>query len=322
VIVATAPAKLFLTGEWAVLAGAPAVVAALDRVVRVELDVEPGAGDLAIESAAEGYTWRGNAADGPLPAGDAGAVVAVLRTTGAVHGRVRVDSRAFLVGERKLGLGRSAATIAAATAACRARAGRSIAAADVLDVALAANTLFQDGSGSGADVAASVHGGVVEVRRGDARLSVTPRTLPTGVQLVAGWTGEPAGTAPLVARFERLPKPPVLAELGATAEAAAHAFAVGDVRALATSIARSSELLARLADETGLPIVTPALRRLVDAARSVGAVAKPSGAGGGDCGIALATSPTMASAVRAVWREVGILPLDVTIAREGAVVRG
>jgi len=139
---------------------------------------------------------------------------------------------------------------------------------------------------------------------------------------VAGWTGEPAGTAPLVARFERLPKPPGLAELGATAEAAAQAFAVGDVRALATSIARSSELRARLADETGLPIVTPALRRLVDAARSVGAVAKPSGAGGGDCGIALATSPTMASAVRAAWREVGILPLDVTIAREGAVVRG
>ncbi|MGH7895641.1 MAG: phosphomevalonate kinase, partial [Candidatus Binatia bacterium] len=67
-------------------------------------------------------------------------------------------------------------------------------------------------------------------------------------------------------------------------------------------------------------IVTPALRRLVEVARRAGAVAKPSGAGGGDCGIALATSPGVAAAVRAAWRDGGILPLDITIAAQGVAV--
>jgi mevalonate kinase len=67
----------------------------------------------------------------------------------------------------------------------------------------------------------------------------------------------------------------------------------------------------------GIPIVTPALARLVAAARRVGAAAKPSGAGGGDCGIALATSAAQAAAVRAAWQEEGVLPLPVRLASEG-----
>jgi len=63
--------------------------------------------------------------------------------------------------------------------------------------------------------------------------------------------------------------------------------------------------------------VTPALARLVAAARRVGAAAKPSGAGGGDCGIALVTSAAQADAVCAAWRGEGIVPLPVAIVVEG-----
>src|SRR5206468_279344 len=79
--------------------------------------------------------------------------------------------------------------------------------------------------------------------------------------------------------------------------------------ALLDAVASSADLLARLGDEVGIPIVTPALARLVAAARRVGAAAKPSGAGGGDCGIALATSGAQADAVAAAWRAEGIVPL-------------
>jgi phosphomevalonate kinase len=321
VITTTAPGKLFLTGEWAVLRGAPAVVAAVDRVVRVRLDVVPGDGALVIESAAENRTWRGSAQVSELPEGDAGAVVAALRRVGAAEGRVTVDSRAFLIGERKLGLGRSAATIAAAVAARRLLDRASIAPDAVLADALVANALFQTGVGSGADVAASVYGGVVTAERSDDGLAVTRCQLPEGASLIAGWTGESAATTPLVSRFAAMPSPPVFAELDATARAAAAAVRAGDLAALTAAVDRSADLLARFGDETGLPIVTPALRRLVDVARRAGAVAKPSGAGGGDCGIALASSPSVAAAVRAAWRDAGILPLDVTIAADG-VARG
>jgi phosphomevalonate kinase len=316
VITATAPGKLFLAGEWVVLRGGPALVAAVDRMVRVT--AEPGGRMLAVESTAEGRTWAGDLGGAARESGDVGAVLAVWRGLGALPARVGVDSGPFLVGERKLGLGRSAATIAAAVVAHRALRGAALDPRAVLADALAANAEFQDGQGSGADVAAAVYGGVVAAERRDGRLAVARHVLPDGVHLLAGWTGESAATTPLVTAFAGMPTPPVFAELTRAARAAAAAVVDGDRSALCAAVDRSGDLLARLGDETGLPIVTPALARLVDVARRSGAVAKPSGAGGGDCGIALAPTPTVAAAVRAAWRDAGILPLDVTVASAGA----
>jgi len=311
---ARAPGKLFLTGEYAVLGGAPAVVAAVDRHASVV--VAPGAAGaaLVVDSLAEGRMTRMDVpGDGPLPGGDAGAVMAALRASGAAPAHVTVDSRPFLLGTRKLGLGRSAATLVAATASflpgCAPQA--------VLRVALAANALFQDGKGSGADVAASTHGGVVEVRRANGGVSVTARELPAGLHLVTGWTGTPAPTEPLLARFGAAATPGALTELAAIAVAAAAAVARGDAGALCDAVDRSAVALVHLGAELDLPIVTPALARLVRAANRVGAVAKPSGAGAGDCGIALATSPGQAAAVRAAWEEEGIVPLALAVAPQG-----
>jgi phosphomevalonate kinase len=312
--VARAPGKLFLTGEWAVLDGAPALVAAVDRDARVTM--EPGGDGVVVESLAEGRTDRFDATGAaPLPRGDAGAVLAVLRQRREPPRalRVVVDSRPFLVGERKLGLGRSAATIVAAAAALEPGAPR----ADLLRRARAANALFQDGQGSGADVAAAVYGGVVEVRRAAGDLAVAQRVLPAGLHLVAGWTGTSAHTPPLLARFAASPRPAVFADLTAAARDAADAVACGDATRLLAAVDRAATLLERLGAALDLPIVTPELARLVRVANAAGAAAKPSGAGGGDCGIAIATSAAQAAAVRAAWREAGILPLPVTIASEG-----
>ena len=316
---ADAPGKLFLTGEWAVLRGAPALVAAVDRRARVT--VEPGAGQgIEIASLAEGRCARftGESEPGaPLPGGDTGVVLAALRQRREAWRpmRVVVDSRSFLVGERKLGLGRSAATLVAAVAAL----GASESDAALLRRALEANALFQAGHGSGADVAAAVHGGVIEVRRNPASddLEVTPRTLPAGLHLVAGWTGTSAHTPPLLARFAAAPLPAVFADLTAAATAATDAVAGGDAAALLAAVDRAAGLLARLGAALDLPLVTPELARLVRAANRAGAAAKPSGAGGGDCGIAFATSAAQAMAVQAAWRDAGILPLPVAIAGQG-----
>ena len=322
-IAATAPGKLFLTGEWAVLRGAPALVVAVDRLVRVEVDAEAGDGALVIESLAEGRTWhhdgRGAAGDTSMPQGDAGAVVAVLRGLGWIHGRVVVDSRPFLIGERKLGLGRSAATIAAAVVTRRRLASAAVEPRAVLADALAANARFQDGQGSGADIAAAVYGGVVAAERRQDELTVARHALPDGLELVAGWTGESAATTPLISAFATMPSPPVLPELASTARDAVAAIEANDGGRLCDAVDRSGDLLVRFGAETGLPIVTPALRRLIDTARGAGAVAKPSGAGGGDCGIAIAPTARVAAAVRAAWRDAGILPLDVVVAAQGAV---
>jgi len=316
-VTARAPGKLFVTGEWAVLRGAPALVAAVDR--HASVTVEPGGEGVVVESVAEGRSeYPDPVADGPLPRGDAGAVLAALRQRREpVRGlRVIVDSCAFLVGERKLGLGRSAATLVAAAAAL----APDEPPARILARALEANGLFQAGQGSGADVAAAVHGGMVEVRRGADGLAVTSRTLPAGLHLVAGWTGSPAPTTPLLVRFATAPTPTALADLSAAAVAAADAVARDDAATLLDAVERSAALLIRLGAELDLPLVTPALATLVRTANRVGAAAKPSGAGAGDCGIALATSAAQAAAVRAAWQDAGILPLPVQIAERGVTV--
>ena len=316
-VTARAPGKLFVTGEWAVLRGAPALVAAVDR--HASVTVEPGGEGVVVESVAEGRSeYPDPVADRPLPRGDAGAVLAALRQRREpVRGlRVIVDSCAFLVGERKLGLGRSAATLVAAAAAL----APDEPPARILARALEANGLFQAGQGSGADVAAAVHGGMVEVRRGADGLAVTSRTLPAGLHLVAGWTGSPAPTTPLLVRFATAPTPTALADLSAAAVAAADAVARDDAATLLDAVERSAALLIRLGAELDLPLVTPALATLVRTANRVGAAAKPSGAGAGDCGIALATSASQAAAVRAAWQDAGILPLPVQIAERGVTV--
>jgi phosphomevalonate kinase len=322
---ASAPGKLFLTGEYVVLAGAPALVAAVDRRVSVRVTVGEGTdASLDVRSLAEGrYVTLPAPGDGALETGDVGAVNAALRAVSAAgialrQVTVEVDSRGFLAGGEKLGLGRSAATLAAAVWALLAAGGAAD--ADRARIALGANALFQRGRGSGADVAAAVHGGVVEVTRRGAALDVARRRLPPGVQVVVGWTGSGAPTVALLDRFAEAEAraPEATAELTAAAGAAAAAAACDDAPALLAAVDRSGDLLARLGTVLGLPIVTPALARLVAAARRAGAAAKPSGAGGGDCGIALADSPAQAEAVRAAWRAEGIVPLPLAVGAAGA----
>jgi len=324
-VTASAPGKLFVTGEYAVLAGAPALLAAVDRRALVHIALEPGAGALEAESLAEG-TRRviHDPEREPLGGGDAGAVLAALRivraampSLAAMRAQVVVDTRTFLADGEKLGLGRSAATVTAAVAAFLAGVGRHDR-GEILEAALAAHALFQDGRGSGADVAAAARGGVLEFRRDGARVAVTTRALPRGLHLLVGWSGEGGATDPMLRRFAAgTGEPRSLRELSAAAERAAAAVERGDGAALLDAVASTADLLARLGNEVGIPIVTPALARLVAAARRVGAAAKPSGAGGGDCGIALATSEAQADAVRAAWRAEGIVPLSVAIAAEG-----
>jgi ERG8-type phosphomevalonate kinase len=141
--------------------------------------------------------------------------------------------------------------------------------------------------------------------------------LPAGLHLVVGYTGEAALTAAMLRRFEAARAPRALGDLRAMAERAADALARSDSGAFLAAVDASGDLLAALGREAGIPIVTPDLARLVALARRAGAAAKPSGAGGGDCGIALARSAEEAAVVRAAWEGDGLIPLPLSIATEG-----
>ncbi|WP_405817707.1 phosphomevalonate kinase [Streptomyces sp. NBC_00838] len=257
---------------------------------------------------------------------------------------VSVGSRLHEDG-RKFGLGSSGAVTVATVAAVAAFCGLELSLEERFRLAMLA-TAELDPKGSGGDLAASTWGGWIEYRAPDrthvldlARRLGVDRTLrapwpdhtvrrlppPDGLSLQVGWTGEPASTASMVSALHRRAWRGTASHqkfVGTTTDCVRSAVAAldsGDGPGLLHQIRRARQELERLDDEVGLGIFTPGLTALCDAAESVGGAAKPSGAGGGDCGIALldAGAARDITHLRQRWERAGVLPLPVRPALEG-----
>src|SRR5439155_4713526 len=147
-----APGKLILTGESAVLDGAPALVVAVDRRV------------VARRHADKVGPVRGSARFLLAVADVLAARVGTSAAAAALE--VACDSSAFYADGHKLGLGSSAAVTVAATALALGAhddLGDDAWRARVRVLAQEAHRRAQ-GGGSGADIAACVYGGVIEFR--------------------------------------------------------------------------------------------------------------------------------------------------------------
>ncbi len=169
---AYAPGKLVLTGAYAVLAGAPAIVVATSRGVTADS-----------ARVAEHVTPEVAAALGSAPA-------------------PAIDAGPLFFGTRKIGLGASAAIVVASLAAVEAARGANLAEeyvrARLFDRARAAHAKAQ-GGGSGVDVAASVYGGVLEYEPG----IVTRRSLPSDCSISVFACRESASTSSQVVSGRR-----------------------------------------------------------------------------------------------------------------------
>ncbi len=269
---ARAPGKILLSGAYAVLGGAPAIVAAVDRYVTADTARAPEriTEEVRVALGADKAAW--------------------------------FDASELRRGERKLGVGSSAA-ILVATLGARALertpdASDAALAAEVFAPALAAHRAAQRG-GSGVDVAASAYGGVLSFRRGHAD---TPElravTLPEGLELEVYFSGESASTPALLARVDALAaaEPSLHASLlGAQAAAALDAEAAvlaGGAERFVRALAEQRRVLAELGERAGAGIVTSACRALSEVAERDGGTALPSGAGGGDVLIFAGTRPS------------------------------
>lgn len=306
ILTASAPGKVLWAGEYAVLDGAAAIVVAVDRRAIARLDGE-AAGTSAFLRAVRDEVARRRGAGSPE----------VARAE-----RIVVDSSALAdAGGRKLGLGSSAAaTVAAAAVALGPDAPREF----VHAVAHAAHAAAQEprGSrGSGADVAACVWGGALEVRRRDhaGPLAWSRLPYPTGLHALLIWSGRPADTPALVARVrtfqDRSPADHarLLADMGRAAADLGAAFRADDATAAVTAVDAAGRVLAELAARSGAPLCPPGAAELSAEARELGGAAKPTGAGGGDLLLGVFTDPDAARAFeeRAVRRGMTRVPAGV-----------
>lgn len=211
-IITSAPGKLFLIGEYAVLENAPAILAAVDRRARVRLTDSSddcwhfSAPNLNIEQLTLG-------ADGRPRTDNMGAdLLERLRVFEAVRAHVtaylegplppldiQIDTTDFSRDGHKLGLGSSAAVAAALTCALLARAGATAGREQIAQLAIRAHRDAQNGTGSGGDVATAVYGGLISYTRDHPPI---PLTWPTGLSGVPVVTGTGADTTDLVGRVQ------------------------------------------------------------------------------------------------------------------------
>ncbi|HFI0943016.1 TPA: phosphomevalonate kinase [Streptococcus suis] len=152
-------------------------------------------------------------------------------------------------------------------------------------------------------------------------LSISPIQLPEGLDLLVGWTGSAASTDRLVSQMEsqksQAEKEQVhsqfLADSKTCVEQLIVACQTNDSASVRQAISQNRKLLQDFARGMGLVIETPQLSQLCDLAQTYGAVAKSSGAGGGDCGICLVDSTEQKVAIEKAWQQAGILPLQLKI---------
>ncbi|NKY24977.1 phosphomevalonate kinase [Nocardia gamkensis] len=362
-ITSWAPGKLFVAGEYSVVEpGGPALLAAVDRgvsvtvgsasdrvAVRVRSDLAPEIteydrvhGRLQPRQADPGFEHVLSAL---------GVVTDLLAERGleASPMEIRIKSKLHDSGT-KFGLGSSGAVTVATIAAAAAFHGCALDRTARFRLAVLAAARL-DPRSSGGDLAASTWGGWVEYRSPDrhhvleladrigidrailvaewAGCRVRSLTVPKRLRFLIGWTGRPASTRAMVAGLHATSRTRELAyqlfrhRSDNCALGAISALRTGDRSEFLERIRCARTLLAQLDADAGLGIFTHRLRTLCDSAEALGGAGKPSGAGGGDCGLAVFDDETgtRAAELRDAWHAAGIvaLPVDISAPRKAVV---
>ena len=350
VIEAQAPGKLVIVGEYAVLCGAPGIAVAVNVPAIARLEPLPGPdSELRIPDTGERFGFRLDAGGAPrwlgkspgalgLPLESCMATLAAqgLWPAGLPACRIELDTAAFhrkdAAGQRiKLGLGSSAAVLVALMAVLleHAQATRPEQSA-LIALCCDAHRKLQGGSGSGIDVATAVAGGVISIAAGPDATGprTTPLDWPSGLHLLAIWSGNSASTPAMLARLQdyRTRQADACAghmtRLGEIAGQTLSAWQGADVPAVLAALDHYATALQELDRDAGIGIYGGGHAAMRDIARTHGAVYKPSGAGGGDFGLALSASASALAALAGEFTARGYHCLAAGFCAPGLAVSG
>lgn len=304
--VSSAPGKVYLFGEHAVVYGEPAVPCAIERraTVTVELRDDDRLRVNAEDLSLDGFTIEYGRGTDETP--DVNVSESLVRAaTGYIDASVKQvrdatdtpDAGFDITVESDIplgaGLGSSAAVTVAAIDAATRELGVALSSDELADRAYQAELAVQDGEASRADTFCCATGGAVRVEGDDCRKIDAP-DLP----IVVGFDGGAGDTGKLVAGVRALREEydfaaETVESIGDIVRQGEQVLADGDIEKLGMLMNFNHGLL------EALGVSSRSLDNMVWAARDAGALgAKLTGAGGGGCIVALDPTDETKTALR------------------------
>lgn len=247
----------------------------------------------------------------------------------------------------KYGLGSSAAVVTSVISALLTQFLPEKPSASLIFKLAAISHAKTQGNGSGADVAASSYGGILAyssfqydwliekynkapslidfIESKWRFLSIERIALPARTKVCIGWTGSPASTSALVKEVLQLKvtNPDQFQTFLNASRGAVNQFLrgteTGEIDKVFAGVKQNRLALSTVGGNAGVAIETPLLTELCVLAEKNGGAGKPSGAGGGDCGIAFMPSEESAQRLINCWIDQGIMPLHIAAHPTGAI---
>jgi len=349
------PGKLILLGEYAVLEGANALVSAVDRHVMAEISASKNEFCLLSGNLTSDTIRFLIGSDGDIIP-DQGQSNQSLSTMNfamtiisQIHKKIigsgfsiqpydlRIDTSQFYMetNKMKIGLGSSAAlTVALITSILKIlRIEKDISPSKYDQFVFACKTHFlaQGNRGSGIDIAASLYGGIniynmhsIDYKEGSRRIS--PVSFMDDVYLLPVWTGVSASTRELLLQVEKFRSKfeteykETISRLSTLSNAGCIAYDVKKRTDFIDIVHDYYQVLKKISDKSKIPIISDIHERIAGIVYSSGGVYKPSGAGGGDIGIAFCESEKTLNKVQKELNQNKIETLSIGISEQGVIV--
>lgn len=360
----SAPGKLMLAGEWAVLENSKCIVLAVNKRVHASVeeskDISITIDDFNIDVKAEfdgKHLIFDNISDEEKQklAFIKASIETVLLYLGKCKPfKIRTwgeESQITVDGvPKKIGFGSSAASVVATIAALLEFNGVDINKSKevIYKLSTIAHYFAQGKLGSAFDVAASTYGGATVYRRFDAawltkKMEAAEKItdivkeewpgfyaeeleIPSDLILSIGWTKESASTSAMIKQMDAFKANnnseyrKIYDNIGKLVSDLLIAWKADNKAKITELLRKNEEYLRELGSKSGVNIETPELRQLSELADKNGAAGKLSGAGGGDCGIAVCFDRKIADKVNKAWKDAGFYLLDATIDYAGIKV--
>ncbi len=350
-MISRAPGKMILLGEYAVLEGAPALVCAVDHWAEVKLEKRdineylihsPSMGieaepfvvtpkghlrfnplleenikkRLAFFTSVFEYVWtRLNAIEKTLP------VLSITLNTDEFYSREW---------QTKLGLGSSAAMTVALVYGLFKYMDRNFGLSEIYTAAYRAHHEAQGNIGSGIDIAASTFGGrlIYQMPKTNTDEPEIPQRVAAcdALKVLTVWSGKAASTRHFIQGVNRLKEEMphiyvrLIDQLTDLSVQGCSAYKDQNMEQFLETIRRFYITMKDLGHESGLPIISETHETIAEEAARHGLAYKPSGAGGGDIGLAFGDDQEKISAFSSKIREMGFNILNIHVVNDGVQI--